>query len=76
MNPNGGRPRKEETAGNTRSYSAEHNSKPGILRRLAREGRTDLLDRFERGEITANQAAIQSSNGLATVANLCRKENT
>ena len=33
--------------------------KPGILRRLARE-RPDLLERFERGELTANAAAIEA----------------
>ncbi len=33
--------------------------KPGILRRLARE-RPDLLERYERGELTANAAAIEA----------------
>lgn len=42
---------------NTRKL--HHQDKPGILRRLARE-RPDLLERFERGELTANAAAIEA----------------
>lgn len=50
---------KDERSGNTASLAAERNSKPQILRRLARE-RPDLLDRYERGDISANRAAIEA----------------
>lgn len=43
----------------TKSLSDVRNSKPHILRRLARH-RPDLLEQYERGEITANAAAIQA----------------
>lgn len=60
VNPKGGRPKKDETVSNAYGCSdSERNSKPGILRRLARE-RPDLLERFERGELTANAAAIEA----------------
>ena len=58
MNPKGGRPKKGETCGNTTGFDP-HNAKPYILRRLARE-RPDLLERFERGEISANAASIEA----------------
>ena len=48
-----------EMFGSTKQLSEEANAKPYILRRLARE-RPDLLERYERGELSANAAAIEA----------------
>lgn len=62
-NRNAAKEKEETTPSNTRGCSAKKMNgcvdKPGILRRLARE-RPDLLERFERGELTANAAAIEA----------------
>ena len=54
-----GRPGKGEMVGNANLLDETKNSKPGILRRLARE-RPDLLERFERGELSAHAAALKA----------------
>lgn len=59
-NPTGANQHVGGKSGNTaNSLSAERNTKAQILRRLARE-RPDLLERYERGEISANAAAIEA----------------
>jgi hypothetical protein len=49
----------EHRVNTAKSRNDERNTKPGILRRLARE-RPDLLDRVEVGELTANAAAVEA----------------
>ena len=73
VSPNGGAPKgnrnavkdKETTHDVTKNSSNKKKVSQGTsaeyaLRRLAREGRTDLLDRYERGELSANAAAIEA----------------
>ena len=53
---------KDEHSGITARLTDERNTKAQILRRLARE-RPDLLERYERGDITANCATCFSRSG-------------